>query len=136
MKLLLDTCTVSDYLRGLDPVVRRIQKSKPSDLAISAVTAMELRYGASRRQSPKLTAAVDAFLDGITILPFDTEAAAQAGVLRATMEADGHGIALADCQIAATALACNLTLVSNDADLRRVPGLKVVDWRPGRSDQD
>ncbi len=40
MKFLLDTCTVSDYLRGVDPVVRRIQKAKPSELAISAVTAM------------------------------------------------------------------------------------------------
>lgn len=132
MKILLDTCTVSDYLRGLDPVVRRIQKAKPSDLAISAVTAMELRYGASRRQSPKLTAAVDAFLKGITILPFEAESAERAGVLRASMEAKGLGIALADCQIAATALACGLTLVSNDVDLHRVPGLKVVDWRAAR----
>jgi tRNA(fMet)-specific endonuclease VapC len=134
VKLVLDTCTVSDYLRGLDPVVQRLRKAKPSDVAISAVTAMALRYGASRRQSPKLTAAVDAFLDGITILPFETEAAERAGVLRAAMEANGHGIALADCQIAATALGCNLTLVSTDGDLRRVPGLRVVDWRPGRSE--
>jgi predicted nucleic acid-binding protein len=31
-----------------------------------------------------------------------------------------------------TALACGLTLVSNDVDLRRVPGLQVVDWRAVR----
>jgi len=132
VKLLLDTCTVSDYLRGVGPVVRRIQKATPSDLAISAVTAMELRYGTTRRQSPKLTAAVDAFLSGITVLPFDAEAAERAGVLRAAMEAKGHSIALADCQIAATALANGLTLVSNDGDLSRLPGLKVVDWRAVR----
>ncbi len=132
MKVLLDTCAVSDYLRGLDPVVQRIQKAKPSDLAISAVTVMELRYGATRRHSAKLTASVEAFLNGITILPFDAEAAERAGVLRATMEAKGHSIALADCQIAATALAFGLTLVSNDGDLKRVPGLKVVDWRAVR----
>lgn len=129
MKILLDTCAVSDYLRGLDTVVRRIQKAKPSELAISAVTVMELRYGAARRQSARLNASVEAFLNGITILPFDAEAAGQAGVLRATMEAKGHSIALADCQIAATALTCGLTLVTNDGDLRSVPGLKVVDWR-------
>lgn len=41
----------------------------------------------------------------------------------------GHGIALADGQIAATAPACGLTLVSSDGDLRRVPGLQVVDLR-------
>ncbi len=132
MKVLLDTCAVSDYLRGLDPVVQRIQKAKPSDLAISAVTVMELRYEATRRHSAKLTASVEAFLNGITILPFNAEAAERAGVLRATMEAKGHRIALADCQIAATALAFGLTLVSNDGDLKRVPGLKVVDWRAVR----
>ena len=129
MKYLLDTCAVSDYLRGVDSVVQRIRKIRPSDVGISAVTVMELRYGATRRQSPKLTAAVEAFLSGISILTFDAEAAEHAGVLRANMETRGHGIALADCQIAGTALAYNLTLVTNDSDLMRVPGLKVADWR-------
>ena len=129
MKFLLDTCAVSDYLRGLDSVVQRIQKVRPSDVAISAVTVMELRYGATRRQSPKLTASVDAFLSGISILTFDAEAAERAGVVRAKMETQGLSIALADCQIAGTALAYDLTLVTHDKDLMRVPDLKVVDWR-------
>ena len=129
MKFLLDTCAVSDYLRGVDSVVQRIQKVRPSDVAISAVTVMELRYGATRRQSPKLTASVDAFLSGISILTFDAEAAERAGVLRAKMETKGLSIALADCQIAGTALAYDLTLVTHDKDLMRVPDLKMVDWR-------
>lgn len=132
MKFLLDTCTVSDYLRGVDPVVRRIQKAKPSEVAISAVTVMELRYGAARRQSTKLTAAIDGFLSGITQLPFESEAAEQAGILRAAMDSKGHTIALADCQIAATALVHGLILVSSDTDLKRVPKLKIVDWREMR----
>ena len=129
MKFLLDTCAVSDYLRGVDSVVQRIQKVRPSDVAISAVTVMELRYGATRRQSPKLTASVEAFLNGISILTFDAEAAERAGVVRAKMETNGLSIALADCQIAGTALAYDLTLVTHDKDLMRVPDLKVVDWR-------
>ncbi|MEY3545988.1 MAG: hypothetical protein RLZZ313_349 [Verrucomicrobiota bacterium] len=129
MKFLLDTCAVSDYLRGVDSVVQRIQKVRPSDVAISAVTVMELRYGATRRQSPKLTASVDAFLSGISVLTFDAEAAERAGVVRAKMETKGLSIALADCQIAGTALAYDLTLVTHDKDLMRVPDLKVVDWR-------
>lgn len=129
MKYLLDTCAVSDYLRGVDQVVRRVQKVRPSDVGISAVTVMELRYGATRRQSPKLTAAVEAFLSDISVVPFDAEAAGRAGVLRANMKARGHSIALADCQIAGTALAYGLTLVTNDSDLMRVTGLKVADWR-------
>ena len=131
MKYLLDTCAVSDYLRGVDSVVQRIRKIRPSDVGISAITVMELRYGATRRQSPKLTASVEAFLSGISILTFDAEAAERARVLRANMETRGQSIALADCQIAGTALAYNLTLVTNDSDLMRVPGLKVADWRSG-----
>jgi len=129
VKFLLDTCAVSDYLRGVDSVVQRIQKVRPSDVAISAVTVMELRYGATRRQSPKLTASVDAFLSGISVLTFDAEAAERAGVVRAKMETKGLSIALADCQIAGTALAYDLTLVTHDKDLMRVPDLKMVDWR-------
>lgn len=132
MKFLLDTCSVSDYLRGVDSVVQRLQKAKPSEVAISAVTVMELRYGAARRQSPKLTAAVEAFLNDVSVLAFDAESAERAGVIRATMEANGLSIALADCQIAATALTHDLTLVTNDGDLKRVPKLKVVDWRHAR----
>jgi tRNA(fMet)-specific endonuclease VapC len=132
VKFLLDTCSVSDYLRGVDSVVQRLQKAKPSEVAISAVTVMELRYGAARRQSPKLTAAVEAFLNDVSVLAFDAESAERAGVIRATMEANGLSIALADCQIAATALTHDLTLVTNDGDLKRVPKLKVVDWRHAR----
>lgn len=131
MKFLLDTCAVSDYLRGVEPVVQSIQRGRPSDVAISAVTVMELRYGVTRRQSPKLTASVEAFLSDISILTFDAEAAERAGGLRASMESKGLSIALADCQIAGTALAYDLTLVTHDSDLLRVPGLKVANWRSG-----
>jgi tRNA(fMet)-specific endonuclease VapC len=129
VRYLLDTCCVSDYLRGVDSVVQQLQRAKPSEVAVSAVTVMELRYGAARRQSPRLTAAVEAFLGGVSILAFDAESAERAGVLRATMESNGLGIGLADCQIAATAMALDLTLVTHDGDLKRVPDLKVVDWR-------
>ena len=78
MKFLLDTCSVSDYPRGVESVVQRLQKAKPSEVAISAVTVMELRYGAARRQSPKLNAAVEAFLNGVSFLVFDAESAERA----------------------------------------------------------
>jgi len=129
LKYCLDTNAVSDYLRGVDSVVRQIQNAKPSALAISAVTVMELRYGETKRQSPRLTAAVNHFLSGITVIPFDTETAAKAGILCAEMKARGITIALADCQIAATALNLKLTMISNDADIKRVPKLRVLDWR-------
>jgi tRNA(fMet)-specific endonuclease VapC len=89
---------------------------------------MELRYGAARRRSARLTAAIDAVLAAITVLPFDTVAAERAGVVRAGLEAKGVALALADSQIAGHALATGTTLVSSDAAFRRVPGLTVRNW--------
>lgn len=128
MKYLLDTNTVSYYLRGNPATVKHIQGQKPSALAISAVTAMELAYGAEKRQSPTLAAAVRGFLAGMQALPFEQEAARQAGVVRAELERAGIALALADSLIAGHALALGLQLVSSDAAFKRVPGLTVKDW--------
>jgi tRNA(fMet)-specific endonuclease VapC len=128
MKYLLDTNTVSYYLRGVAPVVRRIQAQTRGDLAISAVTVMELRYSAARRKSRQLTANVDAVLADLTILPFDAAAAERAGTLRAALEDRGVALSLADSQIAGQALTAGVTLVSSHGSFRRVPGLTVRDW--------
>jgi tRNA(fMet)-specific endonuclease VapC len=125
---LLDTNTVSYYLRGMPATVKHIQGQKPATLAISAITAMDLAYGAEKRQSATLTAAIKGFLSGVQVLPFDQDAATQAGVVRASLERSGITIALADSLIAGHALARNLTLVSSDSVFRRIQGLTVLDW--------
>lgn len=128
MTFLLDTNSVSYYLRGVAPLVKRVQAHKPRELAISAVTVMELRYGAARRRAPQLTEAIDAVLKALPILPFDAAAAERAGAVRAALEAKGIALGLADSQIAGQALVTGATLVSSDAAFRRVPGLTVRDW--------
>jgi tRNA(fMet)-specific endonuclease VapC len=97
-------------------------------VGISAITAVELRFGSSRRNNQKLTAAVDAFLSGISIHPFDDEAADGAGRLRAQLESEGRLIGLADTLIAAHAIALGAVLVTNDSDFERVSGLQCEDW--------
>ena len=128
MKFLLDTNTVSYYLRGTPATVKHIQSQKPTALAISAITVMELTYGVEKRQSATLTAAVQGFLSGVQVLSFDHDAAKQAGVVRASLEHIGVALSLADSQIAGHALALGLTLVSTDAAFKRVRGLTVKDW--------
>ena len=108
MKFLLDTSAVSAYLGSVEPVVQRIQRVRPSNVAVSAITVMELRYGATLRQSPKLIASVEAFLSDISILTFDAGTAERVGVLRASIESKGLSIALAGFQIAGTALVPSL----------------------------
>jgi tRNA(fMet)-specific endonuclease VapC len=128
MRFLLDTNTVSYYLRGVPATVKHVQGQKPSALAISAITAMELAYGTEKRQSATLTAAVQGFLSGVQVLPFDQDAARRAGVVRAALERIGVALTLADSQIAGHAMALDLTLISTDAAFKRVRGLTVKDW--------
>ena len=128
MKYLLDTNTVSYYLRGVPATVKHIQGQTPAALAISAITAMELTYGVEKRQSATLAAAVQGFLSGIQVVAFDADAARQAGVVRAGLERIGITLSLADSQIAGHALALELTLVSTDAAFKRVRGLVVKSW--------
>lgn len=128
MKFLLDTNTVSYYLRGIPTTVKHIQSQKPLTLGISAITAMELAYGVVKRKSPSLTNSVQGFLSGIQVLPFDQEAAKQAGEVRATLERNGIAISLADSQIAGHALALGLTLISTDGVFKQIHGLTVKDW--------
>jgi tRNA(fMet)-specific endonuclease VapC len=128
VKYLLDTNTVSYYLRGTPATVKHLHAQKPSAVAISAITAMELAYGVEKRQSATLTAAVTGFLSGVQVLPFDQEAAQQAGAVRAALERVGITLSLADSQIAGHALARELTLVTSDAAFKRVHGLALKDW--------
>lgn len=89
---------------------------------------MELAYGVEKRQSTTLGAAVQGFLSGVQVLPFDQEAARRSGVVRASLERIGITLALVDSQIAGHALALGLTLVSTDHAFKRVRGLTVKDW--------
>ena len=62
------------------------------------------------------------FLAGVKLLPLDHDVAYQFGVVRAGLLDRGKTPATADLLLAATALACNLTLVTHNVrHFARVP---------------
>ena len=71
MRYLLDTDSVSYALRGEGQVGNRIRERKPSELAISAITVAELRYGADRKGSRKLHTLIDTFVTAVEVALFD-----------------------------------------------------------------
>ena len=89
----------------------------------------ELYYGA--RQSARAAtngAKVDACVRPFLSLPFDDAAAEVGARARHHVEAQGAPSGLYDLQIAAIALANNLTLVThNTSEFSRVPGLVLDD---------
>lgn len=132
MKYLLDTCVVSDFVKGQPGVLTRIKATPPQLIAISTVTRMEIEFGLqlNPERARKLEAVMDAFLSSITILPFEDADAQAAGVLRSALQKQGRPIGAYDVLIASCGLARGLVVVtSNLAEFRRVSGLQVEDWR-------
>ena len=127
---MLDTNIASFIIRGGTPILlKRLQAHPVTSVCISTITEAELRYGLARKPgATALHAAVHAFLLHVEALPWDSEAAARYGELRANLEAGGRPIGSMDTLIAAHALAVGATLVSHDRTFKRISGLRVEDW--------
>ena len=129
-RYLLDTNIASYVIKGNIPAVRRRMVQVPmAQLAISAVTEGELRYGAARQpDTASLRAIVDEFLLRMTILPWDSEAAQYYGQIRAALERGGQPMGNLDMMIAAHTLASGTVLVTNDQAFARIRELTIEDW--------
>ena len=127
---LLDTNIISDLIKNPDGcVTRKIRDASEARIATSIIVAAELRYGAQKRGSARLSAHVEAVLSAITILPWDTPCDVHYGKIRAALEANGTMIGANDLLIAAQALALSRTLVTdNVAEFGRVEGLSMENW--------
>lgn len=128
---MLDTNAVSDLVRRPDGAVAgRATVVEPGTMAVSIVVAAELRYGAERRGSVRLTSQLEAVLSALDTLPLTEPADRHYGMIRSELEQLGRPIGYNDLLIAAHARALGATLVTNNVrEFRRVPGLTVEDWR-------
>jgi tRNA(fMet)-specific endonuclease VapC len=132
MKYLLDTCTVSDFVKGQPGVLARVKATSPQLIAISTVTRMEIEFGMHLNpdRARKLAPVMDAFLSSISILPFEDADAKAAGAIRAALQKQGQPIGAYDVLIAGCALARGMVVVtSNLGEFERVGGLQVENWR-------
>ncbi len=131
MKYLLDTDICVFMLSGREPNVRlRMETVPAADIAISTVTKGEMYSGAARSQQPARTGErqLDLFLRYAS-LPFDDVAAREYGRIDGLLKSRGMSIGPLDTQIAAIALAHNLTLVThNTRHFSRIPNLAFEDW--------
>lgn len=129
-RCLLDTNIVSDLVR--DPhgaVARRIARAGEDAVCTSIVVACELRYGAAKKGSPRLSSQLESILQALAVLPLEPDADRHYGEIRAHLERLGRPIGANDLLIAAHARAAGLQLVTRNVDeFSRVPGLKVTSW--------
>lgn len=130
MRYLLDTNIVSDLVRNPQgEVARRLSEVGEAVVATSIIVAAELRYGAEKKGSAKLSTQLEAVLGAMEILPFEAPADAVYGRLRASLERAGRVIGGNDLLIAAQALALDRTMVTdNGREFARVAGLSCENW--------
>jgi tRNA(fMet)-specific endonuclease VapC len=127
---MLDTDTCSYLLREHpQQVLARLDAVARDEVALSTVVSAELRYGAARVKSRKLTVTIERWLALFVVVPWDDEAARAYARIRAAVEAKGKPIGNLDLLIAAHALSRGATLVTNNTrHFSQVPGLRIENW--------
>lgn len=127
---LLDTNILSHLVRQPQgPVTARIAEVGEDNVLTSIIVACELRYGAAKRGSRKLTRQVEAVLSAITILPLEAGTDRHYAAIRTALEKKGTPIGANDMLVAAQARAIEAVCVTdNVAEFKRVPALKVENW--------
>lgn len=132
MIYLLDTCVIIDLVRGDRGTIEAMKGKSPDQVAISAITEFELRYGIEQvsKLKSKSKSIVEAILSEINILDFGSKEASNAAGIRNHLRVQGTPIGPYDFLIAATAVANDLILVSsNEKEFIRIPELKTENWR-------
>lgn len=132
-RYLLDTNILSDLMKNPQGStaerIAGLQAPQRDALATSVVVAGELRYGAAKKGSARLTARVEELLAALDVLALEPDVDDEYGRLRADLESRGLPIGANDLWIAAHALSLDAVLVTdNVAEFRRVPKLRVENW--------
>ena len=130
IKYMLDTNICIFTIKNKPQMVREAFNRHHGQLCISAVTLMELIYGAEKSAAPERNLAViEGFAARLEVLPFDKEAAAHNGMIRSELAKAGKPIGPYDQMIAGHARSRGFIVVTNNLRVfERVSGLRVEDW--------
>ncbi len=130
MRYLLDTNIVSDLVRNPQGLAaQRVAIVGDLNVCTSIVVAAELRYGAIKKDAPRLTEQLEAVLGVMEVLPLTLPMDREYGRLRARLERDGQPIGGNDLLIAAQSVVLGLTLVTdNQREFSRIAELPCENW--------
>jgi tRNA(fMet)-specific endonuclease VapC len=130
MRYLPDTNIVSDLVRNPQgKVAQQIRKVGEAHVCTCIIVAAELRHGAAKKGSLRLSSQVEMVLGALEVLPFETPADAAYGLLRTQLEQAGRPIGGNDLLIASQALALGYTIITdNEKEFAYVEDLRRENW--------
>ncbi len=129
MKYLLDTNICIYYIKGKFQLKEKFRTIDANSFFISEITLAELKFGIANSQAPdKNMESLNKFLTGVQVLPIfdslDVYANEKARLRKAGKPVDDF-----DLLIGASAVANNLTLVTNNIKhFERLKGIKIENW--------
>ena len=130
LRYLLDTNLCIRVIRDRPASLRPRFNAEASSLCISDVVLFELLYGAEKSARPSENRlVVERFAARLSVLPFDSDAAAHTAEIRASLERQGLVVGAYDLMIAGHARSRALVVVTgNLQEFVRVAGLRSEDW--------
>ena len=130
MNYFLDTNICVDFFRNKNKELTHKILSLSSNIKISSIVVAELLHGANKSSTrEKNVRQVEDFLANFEIISFGFEAAYIYGEIKAKLELTGNIIGPNDLLIAASVLAENGILVTNNTrEFSRIEGLSLEDW--------
>ena len=128
----LDTSTVSDYLRGNKGIISHFRQTPWQLVYTTSITKFELEYGLNKK--PKLRKAygeqLDLLFEQIGHLEFADDDAVIAARIKDELYKAGTPIGLEDLLIGAIALNEGFTVVtSNIKYFEKIQGIKIENWK-------
>ncbi|NOV30186.1 type II toxin-antitoxin system VapC family toxin [Methylomonas sp. ZR1] len=130
MAYLLDTNAAIALLKENPNLLNHVRHVGRTSLKLCAPVEAELWFGVAKsvRQEQNRSRLLT-LLEWVPSLPFAGPATQRFGEIRAFLVSQGTPIGPYDLQIAAIAVANDLTVITNNTrEFQRVPGLKLEDW--------
>ena len=131
MPYLLDSDVISAVIRPRPnpAVIARLRELDPGEQFTSVINVGEILYGALRRDRDDLIRNFEYATAGMTILPFDDEAARAFARINVDLEVRQMPLDDADLRIGAVAIVHDLTVATgNIRHFGRIRGLRVENW--------
>ncbi len=130
LKYMLDTNIVIYTIKNKPYKIRKAFESHYEQMCISSVTLMELHFGAEKSANPERNLRdIEGFTARLDVLPYEENAAAHTGQIRAVLSKVEKPIGPYDQMIAGHARSLGLILVTNNVkEFKRVNGLRVENW--------
>jgi tRNA(fMet)-specific endonuclease VapC len=131
IRYMLDTDISSFFIKGAYPDLDSKIQTIPNDqLCISVITRYELLFGLELKpDATTLKILVTSFLQRITTVTFDSQAAASFATVSALLRKEGIGMGTMDAMIASHALSINAIVVTNNIKhFEIVPNLQIENW--------